>query len=148
MKVAYLYASDGKMRIQIIGAGTVGRAAGEGFSRFGRNVVFSDVDKEKLVQPTGEGFEVSEKPTPADLHFICAPEGVVKKVVEQLMGVKGLIVIRSTVPPGTTVRLMKIHERHISHNPRARGWTPTKPAYRFSKIFTFREIGEILGKLG
>lgn len=105
------------MRIQIIGAGTVGRATGEGFSRFGHHVVFSDVDKEKIVQLKREGFDVSEKPSMADLHFICTSEDVVENVVDQLIKLKGLIVIRSTVMPGSTCRLMKKHGRHICHNP-------------------------------
>ena len=105
------------MKIQIIGAGTVGRATGEGFSRFGYHVVFVDIDQKKLARLRREGFEISEKPTLADLHFICTPENVVEKAVEQLREIQGLIVIRSTVLPGTTVRLIKIYERHISHNP-------------------------------
>lgn len=105
------------MRIQIIGAGTVGKATGEVFYRFGHCVVFFDVDKEKLVQLKREGFDVYEKPTTADLHFICTPEGVVEKVVDQLMRWEGLIVIRSSILPGTTKSLAEKYGRHISHNP-------------------------------
>ncbi|MHA1409168.1 MAG: NAD(P)-binding domain-containing protein [Candidatus Odinarchaeia archaeon] len=106
------------MRIQIIGAGTVGKATGEGFFRFGHKVVFCDVNKEKLQQFKREGFEVSEKPvSKGDVHFVCTPEGVVEKVVDELSTFDGLIVIRSSVLPGTTKRLAEKHGRHISHNP-------------------------------
>jgi len=96
----------------------VGRATGEGFSRFGNSVVFYDTDKEKILELHREGFEVSEKPvSQADIHFICTPEGAVEKVLDPLAMVDGLIVIRSSVLPGSTVRLMKKYGRHISHNP-------------------------------
>lgn len=106
------------MKIQIIGAGTVGRATGEALSRFGHRIIFYDIDKEKILELHSKGLEVSEKPvSQADIHFICTPESVVEKVVDQLAKFDGLIVIRSSVLPGTTTRLTEKHGKHISHNP-------------------------------
>ena len=106
------------MNIQVIGAGIVGRAAGEALSRFGHRVIFYDIDQEKILELQSKGFEVSKKPiSQADIHFICTPEGVVEKVIDQLTTFDGLIVIRSSVLPGTTKRLAEKHGRHISHNP-------------------------------
>lgn len=106
------------LKIHIIGAGMVGSATGDGFSRFGHHVVFYDVNKEKLSMLKKEGFEVSEDPiSEADVHFICTPEDAVEKVVDRLAQVKGIIVIRSSVLPGTTMQLMKRDGRHIIHNP-------------------------------
>lgn len=106
------------MKFHIIGAGMVGSATGKGFSRFGHHVVFYDMDNEKLSMLKNEGFEVSEDPiSEADVHFICTPEDVVEKVVDRLAQVKGMIVIRSSVLPGTTMQLMKRDGRHIIHNP-------------------------------
>lgn len=106
------------MNIQVIGAGVVGEVTGEALSRFGHSIIFCDIDKERILELQSKGFEVSEKPTSqADIHFICTPEGVVEKVVDQLATFDGLIVIRSTVLPGTTKSLAEKHGRHISHNP-------------------------------
>ncbi len=107
-----------KMKIQIIGAGTVGRATGETLSRFGHRVIFHDINKEKILELQNDGFEVSKKPiSQADIHFICTPEDVVEKAIDQLTTSDGLIVIRSSTLPGTTNNLAEKHGRHISHNP-------------------------------
>ena len=106
------------MKIQVIGAGIVGRATGEALSRFGHSIIYFDIDKERIHELQMKGFEVSEKPvSQADIHFICTPEGVVEKVVDQLAKFDGLIVIRSSVLPGTTKSLVEKYGRHISHNP-------------------------------
>lgn len=106
------------MKIQVIGAGTVGRATGEALARFDHSITFCDIDKERILDLHSKGFEVSEKPvSQTDIHFICTPEGVVEKVVDQLATFDGLIVIRSSVLPGTTKSLAEKHGRHISHNP-------------------------------
>lgn len=54
-----------------------------------------------------------------DVVFICVDEFNLDNAVQTLVDhdVKGLFVIRSTVPIGTTRRLMDKHKRHICHNP-------------------------------
>ena len=94
------------MNIQVIGAGIVGRATDESFSRFDHNIVFCDIDTEKILELQRLDFDVYDKPvSSADIHFICTPEGIVENIVDQLTRIDGLIVIRSSVLPGTTKRL-------------------------------------------
>jgi len=90
------------MKIQIIGAGVVGKATGHAFQRYGHLVVFKD---------KGDVLE------DADVHFICVPEKVVENIIIQLQDIKGLSVIRSTVLPGTTKQLSEKYTMHICHNP-------------------------------
>lgn len=95
------------MRIVVVGLGAVGGATLEVLRRLGHDVVGYDVDKRKS--------EVEELPE-ADVYFVCTPESVVEAVVGGLPG-SDLIVVRSTVPPGTTKRLAQKYQRHISHVP-------------------------------
>ncbi|MBW2674901.1 MAG: UDP-glucose/GDP-mannose dehydrogenase family protein [Deltaproteobacteria bacterium] len=103
------------MLIQIVGAGVVGQATGRGFARFGHEVVFCDTDRRKLI-PLGEEFETTAEPRDADVHFVCVPEGEVESTVEGLLSQLGLVVIRSTVPPGTA-RRMNEKGVHVCSNP-------------------------------
>jgi len=109
------------MKIQIVGAGTVGMATGKGFLRFGHDVTFCDVSDVRRKELESEGYKVSERPVDADMIFICTPETVVENVLDQLIHerIQGLKVIRSTVLPGTTNRLATktAAYNHICHNP-------------------------------
>jgi len=88
------------MTLHIIGAGVVGKATGEGFRRFGCKVVYTD---------KGEDHASVE----ASLHFICTPEGAVPDIVAEFADkrraahLKHRVVIRSSVPPGTTQDLQE-----------------------------------------
>jgi len=55
----------------------------------------------------------------ADLTFVCPPEKAVPMVIENLVSsrIHNPYVIKSTVPPGTTVAMMKRNNVHILHNP-------------------------------
>jgi UDPglucose 6-dehydrogenase len=107
--------------IEIVGAGVVGRATGKGLARWGHRVVFCDVDEEVLDELAGEGYEVCcarSDPSPApSATLICVPtptvhgEASLKSLWAALARVSKriiasasyqLVVIRSTVPPGTT----------------------------------------------
>lgn len=103
------------MKIQIIGVGIVGGAQAYLASKMGHEVL--GVDRSR---PTTEYARMVKEPeTDVDLTFICTQEGVVPGVVAELVSrkVQGLIVIKSTVPSGTTVSLMDKHGIHICHNP-------------------------------
>ena len=101
------------MRIQVIGAGVVGQATGRGFARLGHSVEYSDMYK--------EGY--NKRPlNPAGVYMICTPEAAVEEVVTWLQGHplrygEGLLVIRSSVPPGTCRGLRAKYQRHICSNP-------------------------------
>lgn len=97
------------LRINIIGYGVVGKAQGACMTKLGNSVYPYDPycypDKQLCKD--------------ADLTFVCAPEKTVDSIVEQFVKqqIKGLLVIKSTVPIGTTKRLMQQYGIHICHNP-------------------------------
>ena len=99
------------MKIHVVGAGVVGKATGEGFKRYGHQVVYSD---------KGDNLDVE-----ADLHLICTPEDTVPLVLVELYRgisdpalVRAPVVIRSSVPPGTTEELARQYPRlNLFHNP-------------------------------
>ncbi len=103
------------MKIQIIGVGIVGGAQACLASKLGHEVL--GVDRSR---PTSEYARMVKEPErDVDVTFICTQEGVVPGVVAELLNrhVKGLYVIKSTVPSGTTQSLMERHGIHICHNP-------------------------------
>ena len=101
------------MNITIVGAGTVGLATGDGFARFGHDVAFSDTDWQKL-RGLRKWWQFN-KGYP-DVFFICTPEDVVEDIVRNQIVGDTLVVIRSSVLPGTTKRLREAG-RHIAVNP-------------------------------
>jgi len=107
------------MKILILGAGVVGTTTGDGLERYGHRVVFYDVDDSKLKTLESSGFNVSDRLTNADVIMVCTPEENVENVVDKIIteNIEGLIVIRSTVLPGTTKQLATKSLRHICHNP-------------------------------
>jgi len=107
--------------IEIVGAGVVGQATGKGLARWGHRVVFCDTDKKVLDELAREGYEVCcarADPSPSPFAtLICVPtptvhgEASLKSLWAALTRVSKriiasasyqLVVIRSTVPPGTT----------------------------------------------
>jgi GDP-mannose 6-dehydrogenase len=103
------------MKIQIVGVGVVGTAQAYLASRFGHEVVGFDRSKTK----SDYARMVKELERDVDLTFVCVPEAAAGTMVGELAdkGVKGLYVIKSTVPPSTTQTLMDRHGIHICHNP-------------------------------
>lgn len=99
------------MKLHIIGRGVVGSATGSLFSRFGYQVLYTDKgDDHAAVR--------------AAIHFVCTPEGVAPDVVRELMhGIPWVdvpnegVVIRSSVPPGTTAGLARELGFPFQHNP-------------------------------
>ena len=100
--------SDLKLNIHVVGAGVVGWATGEGFRRFGHDVAYSDLgDSPGCVE--------------ADLHFICTPEAAALDAIADLWvqdREARNVVIRSSVPPGTTVKAsQRFPMGTFCHNP-------------------------------
>jgi UDPglucose 6-dehydrogenase len=100
------------MKIGIIGFGLVGKAISHGFVREGHEVPVYDIALQNTSLKDVQG---------TDLTFVCVPTpqrqdgfcdtSIVEKVVGDVdaMGYKGLLVIKSTVEPGTTD---KLHARY------------------------------------
>jgi UDPglucose 6-dehydrogenase len=115
-----------KTRIFIIGSGVVGAATGEGFLKAGHQVTFIDVSEPRIAELAARGFDVRSEidlsdepesllfltlPTPNDGHRydLSAFEAGTTAVGEALAGspARHTVVVRSTVPPGTTEGLVK-----------------------------------------
>ncbi|MBT9141077.1 MAG: GDP-mannose 6-dehydrogenase [Dehalococcoidia bacterium] len=62
-------------KISIVGSGTVGQALGKVFTKYGYQVIFCDVDGERLEELASQGYQVSEKPAEldTDISFVCVP---------------------------------------------------------------------------
>jgi nucleotide sugar dehydrogenase len=103
------------MKIQIIGVGIIGEAQAYLASKLGHEVL--GVDSAKSTSLYARMVKNIEKDV--DITFICTPESAAEGVVEELVhqNVKGLYVIRSSVPPMTTQRLMEKYGVHLCHNP-------------------------------
>ncbi|PSP94874.1 hypothetical protein BRC91_04230 [Halobacteriales archaeon QS_4_62_28] len=113
---------DGTVTIEVIGAGTVGKATGMVLEKWGNNVVFKDVDESVLISLRNRGYR-AKKPSEevdADLSLICVPtpfsqdDGLSTNHVENAVQTLAkqdpeVVAIRSTVPPGTTERLADIY---------------------------------------
>ncbi|GAH63657.1 unnamed protein product [marine sediment metagenome] len=120
------------MKISIIGSGVVGKATGIGFNDFGNQVIFHDINEQTLTSLETEGHIVttnmSEAIANSKVSFICVPTPTqagkmdltyVKKatinIARSLRENKEyhLIVVRSTVLPGTTrTKIVPLIEKH------------------------------------
>jgi len=114
------------MKISIIGSGFVGFAAGSGFKELGNEVIFCDVNDERINQLKNKGYAVTKDMDYAisnsEISFICVPTPTINqkidlsyiKTVAEAIG-KSLknknkyhvIVVKSTVTPGTTEDTVK-----------------------------------------
>lgn len=120
------------MRMSIIGCGIVGKATGVGFHTYGNQVIFNDIEKEKLVLLRKQGYMVSEDISEAVVNstvsFVCVQTptikgqtdfGYVDKAVVDIAKVLRekkeyhVVAIRSTVLPTTTrLRIIPLLERY------------------------------------
>jgi UDPglucose 6-dehydrogenase len=113
-------------RIFIVGAGVVGKATGQGFARYGHSVTLIDIDAARVDALCGEGLDarigldlVGEPdafifltlPTPnaGRRYDLAAFEQGVRDVGRALAEAEAThtVVVRSTVPPGTTEDLVR-----------------------------------------
>lgn len=92
------------MRIHIVGPGVVGRATGQGFARHGHEVVYTDRGDDHASVWAG-------------IHMVCTPEDAAAGIVRALAAAAGIIVVRSSVPPGTCGGLEAALRRPVLHNP-------------------------------
>jgi len=114
--------------ILILGSGTVGQATGRGFLERQHKVVFLDISDDLIKRLKGEGLEAHivgyEKEHPADFIMVCIStppsedtgavnldyikEGMktVGRILSQHFDSWPVVVIRSTVPPGTTKKTL------------------------------------------
>lgn len=103
------------MRVQIVGVGAVGEAQAYLATKL-KHEVFG-FDPVKTTSEWAKMVKSLEKKV--DISFICTPEMFSEQALKNLVNenVQGVYVIKSTVPPGTTVNLMTKYNVHICHNP-------------------------------
>jgi UDPglucose 6-dehydrogenase len=99
-----------RMRINVIGYGTVGKAQAFLLRKLKHEVFIFD----PYLFPS-----IKRPEKDVDLTFVCTSEQVVNEVLQNLIEehVEGVYVIKSTTSVGTTKELMKKHGVHILHNP-------------------------------
>jgi len=126
-------------RVSILGSGWVGGIAGRGLKELGNDVVFYDVDREKIQELKESGVNATDKLEDAvgvsEISFICVPtpteegkinlenlKAVIKNLASCLKNKKGYhaVVVKSTVVPGTTenviIPLLKESGKKIGPN--------------------------------
>src|ERR671916_1337441 len=115
-----------KSRIFIMGSGVVGAATGEGFLKAGHDVTFVDINEVRVRELRDRGWDARTAidladepeslifltlPTPNDGHrydlsaFTAGTAAVGRAIAGA--AAKHIVVVRSTVPPGTTEGLVK-----------------------------------------
>jgi UDPglucose 6-dehydrogenase len=121
-------------RIFIVGAGVVGSATGRGLLQAGHRVTFVDVAHQRVAALAGEGLDARTAlhldGEPESFVFLCLPtpidedgggyqltaiEAGARQVGRALASADAphIVVVRSTVPPGTTQELVRpMLERH------------------------------------
>lgn len=109
------------MKHIVIGSGVIGTATGVWLKANSQEVIFYDIDSEKLKKLKNRDYKISTKlkNTKADIYWVCTAEWDVESVLKQLKTFKEpTIVIRSTMPPGETEKLAKKYKiKHIAHVP-------------------------------
>lgn len=111
------------MGLLIIGAGVVGTATGEGFRRMGETVYFYDINPEKQKDLSMKNYNLVLKeghiPEDVDVIFICVEEWNIDKVFQTWKDSfkDKIVVIRSTVPPGTCNSIKYRYGISVVHNP-------------------------------
>ena len=110
------------MKHLIIGAGIVGVATGVWLKANCEDVIFCDIKPEVLERLKNRGFTVTSKikDGKADIYWICTAEWNVEEVLRELSKSfdDPTVVIRSTMPLGTTEKLSKKYKvKHLAHIP-------------------------------
>lgn len=129
-------------RIFIVGSGVVGTATGEGFRAFGHRVSFVDISPSRVRQLQAKGLDASTKldltDEPADaVIFLTLPtpnDGLAYDLRALTEGTSAVgralaatdrrhtVVVRSTVPPGTTDGLVRSVLEHASGRSEGEGF--------------------------
>ncbi len=107
------------MKIGIIGYGAVGKACGDGFENLDHEVKVHDIKLNTKISDLSETHIVFIcVPTPLNDENFCDTTIVEECIIELSdLNYKGLICIKSTVEPGTTLKLSKKYKMPICFVP-------------------------------
>lgn len=115
---------EGKLKIAIVGSGFVGQATGKGLAKHGHDITFVDVDQTKVDQLKSDGYKAlisNDFNTYHDIIMLTLPTPtingkIVLDYIKEAASRIGMllrkkrtyttVVVRSTVPPGTTNKLI------------------------------------------
>jgi nucleotide sugar dehydrogenase len=120
------------MRMLIVGSGVTGQATGQGFSIYGHDVVFHDIDANRLATLRKDGFNVTQSLPQAvqksDIIFVCVPTPTANGSMDfsfiqnAIIGIGEALnqpthyhiaVIRSTIlPSATRLKVIPLLEEH------------------------------------
>lgn len=92
------------MRLGVTGYGVVGSATADVLRRLGHSVFINDVSPARMEAGIQQGFGLRTDASDIDVDFVCVPEAFAAEAVTGLPE-GSIIVLRSTVTPGTTDRL-------------------------------------------
>jgi UDPglucose 6-dehydrogenase len=109
------------MKVAIIGSGVVGQATGIGLAFNGNQVIFNDINPQKLLTLKKDGYKITsnlaEAVANAEIIFVCVPTPTINKKIELKYVIEctknigtalkktlnyTTLVFRSTIPPQTT----------------------------------------------
>ena len=110
------------MKHLIIGAGIVGTATGIWLKANREDIIFCDIKPETLEKLKNRGFSVTSKlkKDNVDIYWICTAEWNTEEVLKDIIKINKnpRVVIRSTMPPGSTDKLSKKYNvKQIAHIP-------------------------------
>ena len=110
------------MKHLIVGSGVIGTATGVWLNANREEVTFCDVKPEILKRLKNQGFKATSeiKDIKADIYWICTAEWNAEEAINKISEFhqNPTIVIRSTMPPGSTIKIAKKHGiKHIAHMP-------------------------------
>jgi len=114
------------MRIGIVGVGSIGSVLARGFDQLGHDVVINDVDEERTQKLPFEAYPKRWIATNCDLAVFALPTpttenggdvSAVDDALSEFHNSNATVVLRSTMPPGSTGRLASKHDLEIVYSP-------------------------------
>jgi len=104
------------MKVGVTGYGVVGKATADTLRRLGNTVLVHDISPERMDSAIAEGYAPLHEAEGVEIDFCCVPETHLEEAL-LAMPESPLIVVRSTVPPGTTDRLSTQTGRTLAYMP-------------------------------
>lgn len=138
------------MKVGVTGYGVVGKATADTLRRLGHNVLIHDTSSERMQAASADGFGTRHEAEGVQVDFCCVPETHLGEALAA-MPETPLIVVRSTVPPGTTDRLATETGRTLAYMPEflreaTSQWDAMNPSFVLIGCYD-REKATLLGEL-